>query len=71
MTADRLMNNLDSYIFKVRARTNPPRDPDVLSVFMRDYSLLEAWASKHPLQTKLVVDPSGGMTFRGIKLKVK
>lgn len=71
MTADTVMAHLDSYIFAVRARTHPPRDPDVLTITMQQYDLLDQWGRKRPQQTKVVVDGSGYMTYKGIKLKVK
>lgn len=71
MTPDYVMNTLDSFIYRVRARTNPPRDPDVLTVTMQQYDVLEKWGAKRPQQTKVVVDADGHMKYKGIRLKVK
>lgn len=71
MTPDTAMNQIDSYIYRMRAATG--NDPASVTVTQDQAEALEKWAAarKHH-QDKVELTPGGAIwKYRGISVKVK
>lgn len=70
-TAPTIMSWMDSYIYSFRASHNPPSDPQGISVTREQYDTLKKWADDHPHHGSLVVDSTGGLTYKSIKVRTR
>lgn len=69
-TAEAVMNNLDSFIYRIRAQTS--RDPLTLTVHRAQAEALIRWAEARSLpQDKVTLRPDGSLEkYKGIDVRV-